>query len=107
MAQTVTNKAVKRIITKGLTGWEAGKLSLQDLVDTYHRRDSILTEADIAAIRNIPMKGVDVRDFNMFMALCRGFHMGHMLGEWTCSDACLEITYFDRISFILGVSTSG
>lgn len=97
MTQTVTKKAVKRIITKGLTGWQAGKLMLQDLVDTYHRRGSILTDADIAAIRNIPMEGPDVRDYNMFMALCRGFHVGNMLGEWTCADACLEITYLDRI----------
>jgi hypothetical protein len=97
MAQTVTKKAIKRIITKGLTGWEAGKLILQDLIDSYHRRDSVLTGADIAAIRSTPMEGADVRDFNMFMALCRGFHVGDMLGEWTCADACLEITYFDRI----------
>ena len=97
MVQTVTNKAVKRILTKGLNGWEAGKLILQDLVDTYHHRDSILTGTDIAAIRNIPLEGPDVRDYNMFMALCRGFHVGNILGEWTCSDACLEITYLDRI----------
>jgi hypothetical protein len=97
MTKTVTTNAVKRIISKGLTGWEAGKLSLQDLVDTYHRRDSVLTEADIEAIRNTPMEGADVRDFNMFMALCRGFHVGHMLGEWTCADACLHITYLDRL----------
>jgi hypothetical protein len=97
MVQTVTTKAVKRIITKGLTGWEVGKLVLQDFIDTYYRRDSVLTDTDIAAIRNMPMEGPDVRDYNMFMALCRGFHVGHMLGEWTCSDACLEIIYFDRI----------
>jgi hypothetical protein len=97
MTKTVTTNAVKRIISKGLTGWEAGKLRLRDLVDTYHRRDSVLTEADIEAIRNTPMEGADVRDFNMFMALCRGFHVGHMLGEWTCADACLHITYLDRL----------
>jgi hypothetical protein len=95
MTHTVTAKAIKRIITKGLTGWEAGKLNLQDMIDSYHRRDSVLTEADIAAIRNTPMEGADVRDYNMFMALCRGFHVGHMLGEWTCVDACLQITYFE------------
>ena len=97
MTRTVTTKAVTRIITKGLTGWEAGKLNLQDLIDSYHRRDSVLTEADTAAIRNTPMEGADVRDYNMFMALCRGFHMGHILGEWTCVDACLQITYFERL----------
>ncbi len=97
MTRTVTPTALKRIITKGLTGWEAGKLVLQDLIDSYHRRDSVLTDADMETIRNMSMEGADVRDYNMFMALCRGFHMGYILGEWTCSDAGLEISYLDRL----------
>ena len=48
------------------------------------------TEADMATIRNAPMEGADVRDYNMFMALCRGFHVGHMLGEWTCVDGLID-----------------
>lgn len=96
MTRTATATAVKRILTKGLTGWQAGKLTLQDLIDGYLHRDSVLTEADMAAIRQEPMEGADVRDYNTFMALCRGFHTGHMLGEWTCQDACLRITYFDQ-----------
>jgi len=97
MTRTVTTTAVKRIITKGLTGWEAGKLALQDLIDSYHGRDSVLTEADIAAIRNAPMEGADVRDYNMFMALCRGFHLGYMLAEWTCADAGLQLSFLERM----------
>ena len=97
MTRTVTTKAVKRIFTKGLTGWEAGKLFLQDFIDSYHGRDSVLTEADTAAIRNAPMKGGDIKDYNTFMALCRGFYKGCMMGEWTCTDACLQITYFERL----------
>jgi hypothetical protein len=96
MTRTVTTTAVKKIITKGLTGWQAGKLILQDMIDGYLRKDSVLTETDIAAIQQKPMEGTDVRDYNIFMALCRGFHAGYMLGEWTCQDACLRITYFDR-----------
>ncbi|MHC4912275.1 MAG: hypothetical protein ACYTE5_04620 [Planctomycetota bacterium] len=97
MTRTVTKTAVKRIITRGLTGWEAGKLVLQDLIDSYHGRDSALTEADIATIRHAPMEGADVRDYNTLMALGRGFHMGHMLGEWTCADACLQISFLERM----------
>ena len=96
MTLTVTKAAVKKIITKGLTGWEAGKLVLQDLIDSYHKRDSVLTESDMATIRNAPMQGADVRDYNMFMALCRGFHTGHMTGEWTCVDACLQILMLEQ-----------
>ncbi len=97
MTRTVTTKAVKRIITKGLTGWETGKLILQDFIYEYHGRDSVLTEADSTAIRNTPMKCGDIWDYNTFMALCRGFYKGCMMGEWNCTDACLRITYFDRI----------
>ncbi|MFC1792532.1 hypothetical protein ACFL3Q_02980 [Planctomycetota bacterium] len=96
MTRTVTTKAVKRIITKGLTGWEAGKLILQDFIYEYHGSDSVLTEADSVAIRNAPMESGDIRDYNTFMALCRGFYKGCMMGEWNCTDACLRITYFDR-----------
>jgi hypothetical protein len=95
--RTVTKTAIKRIITKGLTGWEAGKLILQDSIDSYHRRDSVLTEGDMATIRNAPMEGADVRDYNMFMALGRGFDMGYILGEWTCADACLQIGFIERM----------
>ena len=35
MTRTVTPAVVKKIISKGLTGWEAGKLILQDVVDSY------------------------------------------------------------------------
>jgi hypothetical protein len=96
MTRTVTKTGVKKIISKGLTGWEAGKLILQDSIESYFGRDSVLTEGDITAIRSTPMKGSDVRDYNMFMALCRGFHTGHMLGEWACTDACLEIILLER-----------
>jgi len=97
MARTVTATAVKRIITKGLTGWEAGKLVLQDLIDSYYHRDSVLTDADMATLRNASMDSADIRDYNMFMALCRGFHMGCILGEWTCTDAGLQISFLDHI----------
>jgi hypothetical protein len=97
MTRTVTPTAVKRIITKGLTGWEAGKLVLQDLIDSYHSRNSVLTETDMETIRNAPMEGADIRDYNMFMALCRGFHMGYILGEWTCADAGLQISFLDGV----------
>ena len=97
MTRTVTTTAVKRIITKGLTGWEAGKLILQDLIDSYLHMDSVLTDADLETIRNTPMEGADVRDYNMFMALCRGFHLGYMLAEWTCADAGLQLSFLERM----------
>ncbi|MFC1634525.1 hypothetical protein ACFL5Z_06745 [Planctomycetota bacterium] len=97
MTRTATSTAVKRIITKGLTGWEAGKLILQDSIDSYFHRDSVLTEADHEAIQHKPMEGADVQDYNMFMALCRGFHLTYMLGEWTRADASLQIYSLERM----------
>jgi len=95
MAKTVTTTAVKRIITKGLSGWQAGKLVLQDMVDSFLGRDSVLTETDMAAIQQARMEGRDVRHYNMFMTLCRGFHWGYVLAEWACKDACLQIGFLD------------
>jgi len=96
MSRTVTTTAVKRIITKGLTGWQAGKLVLQDMVDTCLGKDGVLTEGEMAAIQAIRMEGTDIRDYNTFMALCRGFHRGYMLAEWACKDACLQIGFLDH-----------
>ena len=56
MAKTITAKAVSRIITKGLTGWEAGKLILQDFIYEYYGRDSILTETDRTSLQNIQIQ---------------------------------------------------
>ena len=97
MTRALTTNAVKRIITKGLTGWEAGKLILQDMIDGYFGRESVLTESDMTALRHAPMEAVDIRDYNMFMALCRGSHVGYMLGQWACLDACLEIGVLDHL----------
>ena len=96
MSRTVTTTAVKRIITKGLTGWQAGKLVLQDMVDNCLGKDGVLTEGEMAAIQAIRMEGTDIRDYNTFMALCRGFHRGYMLAEWACKDACLQIGFLDH-----------
>ncbi len=95
MARTVTMTAVKRIIAKGLTGWQAGKLVLQDAVDTCRGKGSVLTEGEMAAIQAIRMEGADVRDYNTFMAVCRGFHRGCMLAELACKDACLQMGFLE------------
>ena len=85
MTRTATATAVKRILTKGLTGWQAGKLILQDMIDSFLRRDSVLTEADMAAIRQEPMEGADVRDYNMFICTARvsgGFLSARVVPLW-------------------------
>ncbi len=97
MAKTVTATAVKRIITKGLTGWQAGKLILQDSIDSFLGKTSVLSESDMTAIQQAPMGSADIRDYNLFMGLYRGFHRGYMLAEWACKDACLQLVFLDHI----------
>ena len=55
MARRLTKEAIRKLLTKGLTGWNAGKLILQDSIESYFMRGSFLTEGDIAAIRNTSM----------------------------------------------------
>ena len=97
MTKTVTAKAISRIITNGLTGWEAGKLILQNFIYEYYGKNSAFTEADRAFIQNIQHQGNDVTDYNMFMALGRGFYKGSMFAEWLCTDACLRISLLVQI----------
>lgn len=97
MARTVTATAVKKLISKGLTGWEAGKLVMQDFVNCHLGLDSVLTDADLAGIQQLPLHGADIRDYNMFGALWRGFHTGLALGQWSCSDACLELGHLEGL----------
>jgi hypothetical protein len=97
MARRLTKESIRKLLAKGLTGWEAGKFILQDLIDSYNGRDSILMETDMETIRGVQMEGANVRDYNMFMALCRGFHMGYILGKWTCVDAGLQISFLDGV----------
>lgn len=93
MARTVTPTAVKKIITKGLTGWEAGKLLLQNMVDINCNKPSLLSEADIFAIENMSMQSQDAKDYNTLIGLGRGLHKGLMICQMACGDACLDITF--------------
>ncbi len=93
MARTVTGTAIKRIMSRGLTGWEAGRLILQDSVDLSCGIPLTLTDTDMAAIRSAPLQGKDVRDFNKTMALARAFEKGVMVCEMAWKDACLDLSF--------------
>jgi hypothetical protein len=96
MTRTATATAVKRILSKGLTGWQAGKLIMQDLADTHCGRTPVLTDADMQTIRQGLVESADIRDFNTLMALCRGFDVAYMMAQWACKDACLQIEFLDH-----------
>jgi hypothetical protein len=67
MARRLTKEAIRKLLTKGLTGWEAGKLLLQNLVDANCNKPSLLSDADISAIENAPMRHLDARNYNTLM----------------------------------------
>ena len=47
-------------------------------------------------IQHARMQGADVHDYNMFVALCRGFYGGFMGAELACKDACLQIEFLEH-----------
>lgn len=64
-----TKADIKKILSKGLTGREAGKLIFQDnwLVDT--RRGSFLSERDMASIKAGLRTDRDIKEYNSYIRL--------------------------------------
>ena len=91
MTRTVTAKAVKRIITKGLTGWERGRLVIQDFADRYSEKPSFLTDADLLEIKRGLSGDKNIRDYNDLMAMGRGIEKGLMVCCLTWPVACLDL----------------
>ena len=93
MARTVTETAIRKIMAKGLSGWEAGRLVLQDFIDLSCGMLTVLTDTDIAAIGNAPLQEKDSRDYSTIMALGRTFERGLMVGEMAWRDACFGLSF--------------
>ena len=93
MAHSTKKAIIRRLLTKGLTGWEAGKLLLQNLVDANCSKSSLLSEADIFAIENAPMQNQDAQDYNTLMGLGRRLEKGLLICKTACDDACLDISF--------------
>lgn len=66
-----TKTDIKKILSKGLTGREAGKLIFQDnwLVDT--RRGGFLSEREMASIRAGLRSDKDIKEYNSYVRLYR------------------------------------
>jgi hypothetical protein len=92
MTYRTKNATIRRLLAKGLTGQEAGKLIVQDFINAACGKPSLLSEADVVAIQNAPMQGQDVRDYNTFMAFSRALEKGLMICDIACKDACLDLS---------------
>ena len=62
MATKTTKRAISRLLSKGLTGWEAGKLIIQDSIDSLCGKDGLLTDMDISRIDKGLTTQKDIRD---------------------------------------------
>ena len=93
MAHSAKKATIRRFLAKGLTGWEAGKLLLQNFIDVNCSKPSLISEADIVAIENAPMQNQDARDYNTLMALGRALEKGLLICKTACDDACLDISF--------------
>ncbi len=92
MARRLTKESIRKLLAKGLTGWESGKLVLQDFADQSCGKPSFLTNADIAEIKRGLTEGKDIRDYNNLMAMCRGMGRGLMVCGMAWPEACLNIS---------------
>jgi hypothetical protein len=62
-----TKTDIKKLLSKGLTGKEAGKLALQDFWEEDHFREGFLSERDLSAIKASLKTPQDIRDYNSYM----------------------------------------
>ncbi len=60
----VTKTDIQKLLKQGLTGWEIGKLVLQDSVEVDHDREGFLSEADISRLKRGLQRQKDIDDYN-------------------------------------------
>ena len=66
-----TKTDIKKILSKGLTGREAGKLVFQDNWLTDTRRGGFLSEKEMASIRAGLRSDKDIKEYNSYVRLYR------------------------------------
>jgi hypothetical protein len=75
-----TKTDIKKLLSKGLTGKEAGKLLLMDNWQVDHRREGFLSDKDISAMKASLKTPQDIKDYNSYVDLYR-------LVDYTLKDA--------------------
>lgn len=79
----ITRDEFKRLLSKGLTGKEAGKLVLQDNWLADHNQESLLSERDLQAIKTSLKSSKDIEDYNSYIATYRFI-------DYTLKDAQIQ-----------------
>ena len=91
MTRRLTKEAIRKLLTKGLTGWESGKLVLQDFADRYRKNPPFLTDADVSEIKRGLSGEKNINDYNDLMAMGKGIERGLMVCSMTWPEACLDL----------------
>jgi len=78
-----TKTDVKKLLSKGLTGKEAGKLILQDSWLVDHGKDGFLSERDISVIKASLKTTQDIQDYNSYVETYR-------IIDYTLKDAHIQ-----------------
>jgi len=91
MAHAMTQKTVRNLLAKGLTGSEAGRIVVQNYIDESCGKPGFLNEQDATAIFN----GVNGHEngvaYNKYMALQRALNMGFVICDLAAKEACLNL----------------
>lgn len=89
--------ALRGLMGKGLTGWEAGRLQLQNLVDQSFGKAHRFSNTEREAIRNTPLDDRGIRTYNKLIALCGDFYRAVTLAELSSNHACLKLTQLSEL----------
>jgi len=97
MATKTTKRAISHLLSKGLTGWEAGKLIIQDSIDSLCGKAGLLTDMDISRIDQGLTTDRDIKDYNKLMAANRNIDRGQMISRISSFEACLDLNTLTRM----------
>jgi hypothetical protein len=97
MTTKTTKRAISRLLSKGLTGWEAGKLIIQDSIDSMCGKAGLLTDMDMSRIDQGLTANKDIKDYNRLMAANRNIDRCQMISRISSFEACLDISLISRI----------
>lgn len=93
MTRRLTKNAISKLLAKGFTGWEAGKLVVQDSVDVMCGKPKFLSDSDVYKIKQGLTTDKDIRDYNNLINIDRHIDRGLMACLISGLEACLDIRF--------------
>jgi hypothetical protein len=66
-----SDRDIKGLLKKGLTGWETGLLVFEDSWLTSRKQEGFLSPGDLAALKSSLKRDKDIQDYNLVIGLYR------------------------------------